>query len=245
MEPAPEIVLQRAGQRFVTAGEGIRSRHAFSFGEHYDPSNIAFGSLLVHNDEIVQSGHGYGDHPHADAEIVTWVLSGSLVHEDSVGHRRLVYPGLAQRMSAGRGVVHAERNDAYRVDSRRPVVPVHFVQMWVRPDELGVPPSYAQREFDVRDLDGGWLPIASGQHPDAVVSLGARGSTLWATVLAPGARRLLPPAPRTHLYLARGTAEVEGVGPVGTGDAVRISGGAQLAVTGRTDAELLAWTMPG
>ena len=88
--------------------------------------------------DLVRVGAGYPDHPHRDAEIITWVLSGSLVHEDSRGNSGLIYPGLVQRMSAGSGIVHAERNDAYRIDPTLPAEPVHFIQMWIRPDEPGV-----------------------------------------------------------------------------------------------------------
>ncbi len=100
----------------MTEAAGVTTRHAFSFGAHYDPDNVGFGSLLAHNDERLSSGRGFDDHPHRDTEIVTWVLSGSLLHEDSTGHTGIVSPGAVQRLSAGSGVVHAERNDAYRVD---------------------------------------------------------------------------------------------------------------------------------
>src|SRR5919107_462725 len=165
---ADAIEVRRAGSRFRTVTEGIDTRHSFSFGAHYDPGNVGFGPLLVHNDDRVRSGAGY---PHADAEILTWVLDGSLVHEDSTGHRGLVTPGLAQRLSAGAGVVHAERNDAYRTDPSAPAVPVRFVQMWLRPDAPGTPPAYAARAVDLGDLAGDWRPVASGDHPDAAVGL--------------------------------------------------------------------------
>jgi redox-sensitive bicupin YhaK (pirin superfamily) len=239
----PTLDVRRAGSSFVTRGDGLQSRHCFSFGEHYDPDNIGHGRLLVSNDELVSSGSGFGDHPHRDAEIVTWVLSGSLVHEDSSGHRGIVYPGLAQRMTAGRGIVHAERNDAFRLDPERPAVPVHFVQSWLRPDESGAPPSYEQRELDLSDLGLAWVPVASGHDPEAAVTLGSRGSTLWATVLAPGVSRLLPTAPQVHVYLARGSVELEQAGPLHTGDSVRITGDAPLRVTASAEAELLVWAM--
>ena len=186
------IEVRRAGTRFRTLTEGTDTHHSFSFGVHYDPENVAFGPLLVHNDDRVQTGAGYPDHPHRDAEIVTWVLEGSLVHEDSAGNRGLIVPGLAQRMSAGSGIVHAERNDAYRLDPPYPAAPVRFVQMWLRPDTPGRPPSYEQRELDLGDLDAGWVPVASGHHPDAAVRLDSAGSTLWVTRLSPGTSRLLP-----------------------------------------------------
>ena len=242
------LQLRHAAERFRTAGDGIESRHLFSFGEHYDPARVGHGPLVVSNAETVLAGRGFDDHPHADAEIITWVLSGSLLHRDSRGGSGLVVPGVAQRMSAGSGVVHAERNDAFRTDPGRPVVPVRFVQMWLRPDEPGGTPSYEQRPLDLAELSRGWRPVASGSHPDAAVHLGSRGSTLWVTVLASGVRRVLPAGPLAHFYLARGAVELEGVGPLVAGDSVRLTGEAALGVTGRVapdheDAEVLLWTM--
>ena len=237
--------MRRAGTRFRTLADGTDTHHSFSFGMHYDPENVAFGALLVHNDDRVQTGAGYPDHPHRDAEIVTWVLAGSLVHEDSAGNRGLIVPGLAQRMSAGSGIVHAERNDAYRLDPSSPVVPVRFVQMWLRPDTPGRPPSYEQRGLDLGDLDAGWVPVASGHHPDAAVSLDSAGSTLWVTRLSPGTSRLLPVGGRQHVYLADGEVEVASIVRLASGDALRLTGGGQLRLTGVRPAELLVWELPG
>jgi quercetin 2,3-dioxygenase len=237
------VELRRAQQRFLTRTDWAETHHSFSFGEHYDPKNVSFGRLLVNNDDVVRAGAGYSDHPHRDAEIITWVLSGSLVHEDSHGNSGLIYPGLAQRMSAGSGIVHAERNDAYRIDPTRPVEPVHFIQMWIRPDEADAPPSYQQRELALGDLADGWVPIASGRHPDAVVSLGSAGSTLWVSVLPAGTSRMLPGGDLLHLYLARGVVEVEMTGRLEQGDSLRVSGLAQLKLSAYADAEVLVWQM--
>lgn len=240
---AETIEVHRAGSRFRTATAGTDTRHSFSFGAHYDPGNVGFGPLLVHNDDVVRSGAGYPDHPHVDAEILTWVLEGSLVHEDSTGHRGLVTPGLAQRLSAGSGVVHAERNDAFRLDPAAPPIPVRFVQMWLRPDAPGTPPAYAARPVDLVDLEPGWRPVASGDHPDAAVSVATRGATLWVTRLAPGVDRLLPAGARAHVFVATGAVEAETVGLLEEGDALRLSGAAQLRLTGVRPAEVLVWTM--
>ncbi len=241
--PGPLLQVQRAGERFVTAVEGITTRHAFSFGRHYDPSNVGFGRLLAHNEESLLSGRGFDDHPHRDTEIVTWVLSGSLLHEDSTGKSGIVYPGLVQRLSAGSGVVHAERNDAYRVDPDRPRMPVRFVQSWVRPDESGVAPSYAQREIEPEALAADWVPVASGSDHDAGVSIGAAASTLWISRLAAGVTRLLPEARYAHLLVASGEISAEGVGVLGEGDALRVVGPAALRLVGRHASELLVWGM--
>ena len=226
-------------------GAGIDTRHSFSFGAHYDPDNVGFGPLLVHNEDRVDITRGYDDHPHRDAEIVTWVLSGALFHTDSFGNSGLVRPRLAQRLSAGAGIVHAERNDPYRLDPGAPGVPVHFVQMWVRPDAAGGTPDYAQADVSEAALRTDWVPVVSGDHPDRAVGIGTAGATLWVTSAAAGERRRLPEASRSHLFVARGEVEVETVGGLGPGDAVRITGPAALGVTVRVDAELLHWTFTG
>ena len=239
----PDIELRRAGERFLTRTDGAETYHSFSFGEHYDPTNVGFGRLMVNNDDLVRVGAGYPDHAHRDAEIVTWVLSGSLFHEDSRGNSGLIYPGLAQRMSAGSGIVHAERNDAYRIDPTRPAEPVHFIQMWIRPDEPGGFPGYQQRGVALDDLVSDWVPIASGRHRHAMVSLGSASSTLWVTVLPTGISRLLPDGDRLHVYLARGVVDVEAIGRLEPGDSIRLSGLAQLELSAGAEAELLVWQM--
>ena len=229
------IEVRRAPDRFVTATDGIVSRHSFSFGAHYDPGNVGHALLVAHNDDVVAAGAGYDTHPHRDLEIVTWVLDGGLRHEDSHGHGGLVAPGLVQRLSAGSGVVHSERNDAATGAA------VRFVQMWLRPDEPGGDPSYAQHDTGT-DLAGGELVPLAGR--DAPVSLRAAGAVLYAARPGAGCAVELPDAPAVHLFLARGSAEVEGVGRLGEGDALRLEhAGARRLVAGPGGCELLAWAM--
>ena len=239
----PTLLIQRSGDRFLTEAEGVSTRHAFSFGQHYDPANIGFANLLAHNDEHLLSGRGFDDHPHRDTEIVTWVLSGSLRHEDSTGESGIVHPGLVQRLSAGSGVVHAERNDAYRVDPQAPRVPVRFVQSWVRPDKPGVAPAYAHREVDDAALAGDWVPVASGADPQAMITIGSATSTLWVTTMLAGDRRVLPEAAYAHLFVATGRVDVEQVGGLDEGDAVRVTGPAGLMIIAQRPSELLVWGM--
>src|SRR3954454_1329753 len=156
------VDIRRAEDRAKTKIAWLDSKHSFSFGSHYEPENTHHGLLLVNNDDIVKPGTGFDTHPHRDMEIVTWVLRGSLVHQDSTGHSGVIYPGLAQRMSAGSGILHSEKNDSWKLEGDRHVDPVHFVQMWVVPDEAGVEPGYAQREIDAELLTGGLVPVASG-----------------------------------------------------------------------------------
>lgn len=230
--------------RFRTKTPVSDTWHSFSFGDHYDPDNVGFGALVVNNTDRVPVGLGYGDHPHADAEIVTWVLSGSLVHLDSTGHRGVVHRGRIQALTAGSGIVHAERNDAFSFDPSQAIEPARFVQMWIRPDESGVVPAYRSSEVDLGELDRDWLPVASGGSPDAAVTIGSRESTLWVTTLGAGRTRRLPTAARAHVQLVRGQVDIEAVGHLDHGDAARLAGETARTVTAVSDAELLVWTLP-
>src|SRR5690348_18056333 len=122
------VDIRRAGDRGASTTDWLNSRHSFSFADYYDPANTHHGLLLVNNDDLVAPAAGFDTHPHRDMEIVTWVLSGSLAHQDSAGHSGVIGPGLAQRMSAGTGILHSEKNESSDA-------PVHFIQMWVVPDQ--------------------------------------------------------------------------------------------------------------
>jgi len=215
----PEV--RRSADRFLTEGEGTHTRHSFSYGRHYDPHNVGFGPLMAINEESLAPGAGYDEHHHADADIVTWVLEGVLAHEDSTGQRGLVPPGVAQRLSAGEGVTHAERNAS---DTE----PLRFVQMMVRSTNWGAP-EYAQAE----------VPDGPGLHETVPVHAAAR-----LLVARPGAEPLEVHAEHEALlHVTRGTVTVddEALGP---GDELR-TGGRTLRLTGGRDAEALLWLVVG
>jgi quercetin 2,3-dioxygenase len=232
------VDVRRAGDRFRTRLDWLDSWHSFSFGRHYDPRNTHFGLLLVSNDDVVAPGAGFETHRHQDMEIVTWVLDGALVHQDSTGHSGVIHPGLAQRMSAGTGILHSEKN-------AQPD-PVHFVQMWVLPDQPGVEPGYAQLEIGTELARGGLVTVASGMAghaDDAAIRIRQRDAALYAARLADGWHVDLPVAPYVHLYVARGSVELDGAGELATGDAARIAGSEGQRVTARGDTEVLVWEM--
>jgi quercetin 2,3-dioxygenase len=242
--PTPLLDVRRAADRATTRTGWLDSRHSFSFGRHWDPSNTSHGLLLVSNDDVVAPGAGFETHPHRDMEIVTWVLRGSLVHQDSEGHAGVIHPGLAQRMSAGRGILHSEKNDAWRLAGEPHDEPVRFVQMWVVPDGAGHDPGYEQREVEAELLAGGLVPVASGMPGhDAAIRIGQRDAALHAARLAPGQSVTLPDAPYLHLFVAVGSAALEGAGELAEGDAVRVSGGGGQRLTATTAAEVLVWEM--
>ncbi|MCO5995598.1 pirin family protein [Actinoallomurus rhizosphaericola] len=244
---SPQIDVRRADDRFKTEIGWLDSKHSFSFGHHHDPRNTHHGLLLVNNDDVVTPGMGFETHPHRDMEIVTWVLRGSLVHQDSTGHNGVIYPGLAQRMSAGTGILHSEKNDSWHLQGERHDEPVHFVQMWVVPDEAGITPGYEQLEIDEKLLSSGALvPVASGMERhdgEAAIRIKNRYAALYAARLAPGQTAELPDAPFLHLFVARGAVNLEDAGPLGTGDAVRFTAVGGQRVTATEPAEILVWEM--
>ncbi len=244
--PEPQIDVRRAEDRMKSNFGWLDSKHSFSFGNHYDPANTHHGVLLVNNDDIVDPGTGFETHPHRDMEIVTWVLQGSLVHQDSTGHNGVIYPGLAQRMSAGSGILHSEKNDSWRLGGEQHRDPVHFVQMWVVPDEGGITPGYEQLEIDADLLSGGLVPVASGMERydgAAAIRIKNKYAALHAARLQPGQSVELPEAPFLHLFVPRGAVALEGAGPLGAGDAVRFTATGGQRVTATEAAEILVWEM--
>lgn len=241
----PEIDVRRAGERFSTKIDWLDSKHSFSFGHNFDAGNTHHGVLLVNNDDVVKPGTGFETHPHRDMEIVTWVLRGALVHQDSEGHNGVIYPGLAQRMSAGTGILHSEKNDRLSGDAE-PTEPVHFVQMWVVPDEAGITPGYEQLEIDDELLRGGLVTVASGmaRHDErSAIRIKNKYAALHVARLTPGQGVELPEAPFLHLFVPRGEVALEGAGDLSEGDAVRLTATGGQRVTATAPAEVLVWEM--
>lgn len=244
---APRVDVRRSADRAGTKIAWLDSKHSFSFGPHYDPANTHHGLLLVNNDDIVLPGTGFETHPHRDMEIVTWVLEGSLVHQDSTGHSGVIYPGLAQRMSAGTGILHSEKNDSWRLrGGDAHTDPVHFVQMWVVPDTSGVTPGYEQLEIEPELLAGGLVPVASGRpqhHGASAIRISNRYAALHAARLQPGQAVQLPDAPFLHVFVARGAVTLEGTGALAAGDAARLTAVGGQRATAVEPAEILVWEM--
>jgi quercetin 2,3-dioxygenase len=230
------IDIRRADERFHTRLPWLDSRHSFSFGDHHDPANTHHGLLLVSNDDRVRAGTGFSTHPHQDMEIVTWVLDGQLEHKDSEGNAGLIYPGLAQRMSAGTGIWHSEMNPSGEDD-------VHFVQMWVLPDTERIDPGYEQLDINGELAKGGLVPIASGRRHDAAISIRQKDAVLWGGRLQPGETVRLPDARHVHVFVAGGAVDIEGADRLAEGDAARLTGAGRPAVTAdaASGAEVLVW----
>jgi hypothetical protein len=229
------IEIRRADARAHTKIDWLDSHHSFSFGSHYDPTNTHHGLLLVSNDDRVKAGTGFGTHAHQDMEIITWVLEGRLEHNDSEGNHGELYPGLAQRMSAGTGIRHSEQNPS-------PVEDVHFIQMWVPPDTNGIPPGYERRDVNAELAKGGLRAIASGQGHEGAITLHQRDAVLWGGRLQSGETVVVPEGAHVHVFVAIGDADLEGAGPLAEGDAARlVDAGSPTLTAGERGAEVLIW----
>ncbi|MGW4082233.1 pirin family protein [Streptomyces sp. NPDC004822] len=215
--------VRRAGERYPGGdpAAGITSRHAFSFGPHYDPDNLRFGAVLACNEERLAPGAGFDEHPHSHTEIVTWVVEGELTHRDSTGHATVVRPGDVQRLSSAGGVRHVERNDAD--------VPLTFVQTWLAPLAPGGDPAYE---------------IVRGIADSTPYAVPEAGAMLHVRRLGAGERTAVPDAAYLYVHVARGEVRLAGQ-ELGPGDAARVTGAADLEAVALTPAELLVWEMAG
>lgn len=232
---APIFSIQRSDERFCADHGWLKTCHSFSFAEYQDPRNLNWGALRVLNDDRVAAGEGFPTHPHRDMEILTYVLSGELEHQDSMGNRGVVGPGGVQYMSAGTGVRHSEFNHS-KTDE------LHFVQMWVLPPKTGLPSHYGQRDFTVRDRLGHWFLAASGRAGSKAPIALAQDAAFSISRLEGGAISYpLEPPRLAFLFVAEGSVVANGE-TLGSGDAVRMAGISGLEVTGA--GELLLWDVP-
>jgi redox-sensitive bicupin YhaK (pirin superfamily) len=230
------ITIRPAAERGRTDWGWLDSRHTFSFGEYYDPRHVGYRSLRVLNDDRVKGGAGFGTHGHRDMEILSYVLEGSLAHEDSTGGGGVIRPGEIQFMRAGTGVRHSERN-ASETD------PVHFLQIWIVPDTRGLAPGYDQRAFDVDAARGGFVELASSAPTNGSICV-QQDVALWMTRLGGGDERVHPVAPGRHawVHVARGAVALNGR-PLGEGDSAALSDEPEVRLAGRGDAEVLLFDL--
>lgn len=228
-----------ADQRGHTNIDWLNSRHTFSFGHYQDPQQMGYRGLRVINDDRVAPGAGFGEHPHRDMEILSWVLDGALNHSDSMGHIQSLKPGTAQLMSAGTGVRHAEFNGS-KTD------PVHFLQIWIEPDRGGYDPNYQELETDSASRQGRFLPLASPDGRDGSLTL--RQNTVVAVAdldaeTAPEAAYALDVERHAWVHVATGSATVNGI-TLDAGDGLAISQETDIRATTDSQAQLLMFDLP-
>jgi quercetin 2,3-dioxygenase len=203
----------------------LKTWHTFSFGRYVDRRHMGFGGLRVINEDVVAPGQGFGEHPHDNMEIVTYVLSGRLAHKDSMGNVETIGPGEVQRMSAGSGLEHSEFN-ASATEA------VHLLQIWVMPSERDGQPSYEQKRFTEESRRNRLGLIASKEGSEEAVRIGA-DVRLYTSVLDSGAKATLEMTPgrRAWVQVARGAVRVNGAA-LGAGDGAGVVDETRLEIVG-------------
>jgi quercetin 2,3-dioxygenase len=214
----------------------LKSFHSFSFANYYDPQHMGFGNLRVINEDYITAGGGFGTHPHRDMEIVTYVMSGELSHQDSMGNRATVVPSEVQRMSAGTGVTHSEHS--------HPTVPTHLLQIWLEPSIQGLAPSYEQVAFLDADKRGKLLLVASSGGVNRSVQLNADAS-IYAGLFdgLESAHTPLNPARKYYVFVAKGRMSVNQKYLLSAGDALLIEQETTLDLTQASNAEVLVFDL--
>jgi hypothetical protein len=230
--------IRRSQERGFADHGWLKSFHTFSFADYFDPKHVEFGPLRVINEDRVQAGAGFGTHGHRDMEIISYVLSGELAHQDSMGNGSTIRPGDVQRMTAGSGVRHSEFNPSRSEGT-------HFLQIWIQPDRTNLEPSYEEKHFPAQEKRGRLRLIVSPDsadgslliHQDARVYAGLFTGPETADFHAAAGRRM-------YVHLARGALTVNGVA-LAAGDALQITRHSDLHIEQGQDAEVLVFDLPG
>jgi hypothetical protein len=215
----------------------LESYHSFSFADYFDARHVEFGPLRVINEDRVSPGAGFGTHPHRDMEIISYVLSGELAHKDSLGTGSVIRPGDVQRMSAGSGVRHSEFNSSTTQG-------LHFLQIWIKPNVVGIEPSYEEKHFADNDKQGRLRLIASPEGRDGSLLI-HQAASLYAGRFdgEEHATLELKPGRRSYVHVARGVVRANGV-ELGAGDALKVTDAPAVRIDGGRQAEVLVFDLP-
>ncbi len=230
------MTLRKSAERGGANHGWLDTRHTFSFADYADPRHEGFRALRVINEDKVLPGRGFGTHGHRDMEIISYVLEGGLGHQDSTGSGGVVQPGDVQRMSAGTGVRHSEMNASKEA-------PVHFLQIWIIPDEEGVTPSYEEKRFTTVEKQGRLRLVASPDGAEGSVRIHA-DAKLYVTLLDAGESASLALAKGRHswVHVARGEVKLNGQA-LSAGDGASLSDEAKVTLEGVRGAEVLVFDL--
>jgi redox-sensitive bicupin YhaK (pirin superfamily) len=230
------LTIRRAAERGYANHGWLESWHSFSFADYHDPAHVHFGSLRVINEDTVQAGQGFPTHGHRDMEILSYVLEGTLEHQDSMGNGTQIRYGDVQVMSAGTGVRHSEFNPSA-------TEAVHFLQIWIMPDTHNLTPMYQQKQFSAEDKRERWCLLASAQG-EAGSMLIHQDARIYAAVLAEGKSMdyAIKSPRKVYLHVVRGSVTLNGHA-LGAGDAAKLSEEGMLSVSASAQAELLLFDL--
>ena len=234
------LKIRRSEDRGHVELDWLSSHHTFSFGSYFDPKHLGFRALRVINDDRIAPATGFDTHPHHDMEILSYVVEGALEHRDSLGNGSVIRPGDVQRMSAGTGVQHSERNPSHSEE-------VRLLQIWIMPEHRDAAPSYDERRFEVEERAGRLRVVASQNGREGSVSIDADVS-LYAGLFAPGDRAELALAPRRHVWVqvVSGDVDVEvagGVTRLQRGDGAAVSDESRVGLEAIKESEVLVFDL--
>ncbi|MFZ2855421.1 MAG: pirin family protein [Rhodocyclaceae bacterium] len=230
------LTLRKSQDRGYADHGWLKSYHSFSFAGYYDPAHSGWGNLLVINEDLIDAGTGFGKHGHRNMEIISYVVSGELAHQDSMGNIKGIPPGDVQRMSAGSGVTHSEFNHAKGQTT-------HLLQIWIKPNVTDIAPGYEQKTIPAEEKRGALRLVASPDGAQDSVTIHADAALY--SGLFDGDERAelrLDPARKAYVHLVRGTLEVNGL-HIGTGDAILIEDEQKLTFANGSDAEVLVFDL--
>ncbi len=230
------ITVRKAQARGISELDWLNSRHSFSFADYHDSEHMGFRQLRVINEDRVQPGKGFPTHSHRDMEIISYVLQGALEHRDSLGNGSVIRPGEVQRMSAGRGITHSEFNP-----SRKDLL--HFLQIWIMPEQTGLSPSYQQQTIDLSAARRNLYPIASRAGGPGEVQL-HQDATMSVVILEPSEKLTHRLAARRFawLQLFRGAVALNGRALI-AGDGAAIEAESELKIEADVSSEVLLFDL--
>lgn len=230
------ITIRRAAERGHVNHGWLDTYHTFSFDQYYDPKHVAFRSLRVINEDRVEPGVGFPNHSHRDMEIITYILEGSLRHQDSMGNGSIIEPGDVQRMTAGTGVAHSEFNPSQSQA-------VHLLQIWILPSSKGLTPGYEQKAFSEEERKGSLRLIASSAGREGSVTIN-QDASIYATILEPNEEVTHQLAPERHAWfqVARGAVTLNEE-RLEQGDGAAVSDERELRIAGSERCEVLVFDL--
>jgi redox-sensitive bicupin YhaK (pirin superfamily) len=228
--------IRKSADRGYADHGWLKSFHSFSFANYFDPAHMGWGNLRVINEDRIAPGMGFGTHGHRDMEIISYVLSGNLAHQDSMGNVKGIPPGDVQRMSAGSGVRHSEFNHAKGEQT-------HFLQIWIEPNVTGIDPGYEQKTVPEAAKRGQLALVAAPEAGEHTVKIHA-DARMYAGLFngAEAAQLALDVARKAYVFLIRGTLQVNGQA-LQAGDAAMLQGESSLALDAGQDAEVLVFDL--
>jgi redox-sensitive bicupin YhaK (pirin superfamily) len=230
------LTLRKALDRGYADHGWLKSFHSFSFASYHDPQFMAWGNLRVINEDRIAAGMGFGKHSHRNMEIISYVLSGELAHEDSIGNVKGIPPGDVQRMSAGTGVTHSEFNHAKDQTT-------HFLQIWIEPSAMEIPPSYEQKSIPLSDKEGKLCLIASPEGAGNAVKIYADARIYAGLFDGHQSQKWdLDLQRKTYVHLVRGSLQVNDI-LLSSGDALLIENESSLLISNGKDAEVLVFDL--